>query len=47
MHDPLHEKTMTVPCAGCGQPLELTWTKSADGWPIYHDTCYAERRTTP
>ena len=37
------DEVTEVPCAACGQPLDLTWTKSADGWRIYHGACFEQK----
>lgn len=34
------DTVVTIPCAGCGDPISLTWTKSAEGWPLYHGKCW-------
>lgn len=40
------DTVVTVPCAGCGQPIRLTWTKSAEGHRIYDGTCFEKKEVT-
>ena len=34
------DTVVAVPCAGCGEDLALTWTKSAEGHGVLHGRCY-------
>lgn len=38
------DTVVAVPCAGCGNDIQLTWTKSAEGWPLYHGTCWEAKQ---
>ena len=40
---PRIDEVATVPCAACGQPVLLTWTKSAEGARIYDGTCFEKK----
>lgn len=31
---------VTVACAGCGGLIRLTWTTSAVGYGIWHESCF-------
>ena len=37
---PFWEHPACVKCAGCGQPVTLTWSSSAVGHKIYHSICH-------
>ena len=34
------EHPACVKCAGCSQPIELTWSSSVDPAGTYHGNCY-------
>ena len=36
------EHPACVRCAGCGEPLEVTWSSSAVGHALYHGACHEE-----
>ena len=37
---PFWEYPACVKCAGCSQPLELTWSSSAVNQRLYHGDCH-------
>lgn len=39
---PFWEHPACVKCAGCGKPLELTWSSSAVDYKICHGRCWPE-----
>ena len=34
------------PCAACGKPVALTWTKSAEGHGVLHGACFERKEAT-
>ena len=44
---PHWEHPACVRCAGCSQPLELTWSSSAVSHKIYHAQCRTETEHNP
>mgnify|MGYP000905853673 CR=1 FL=1 len=31
---------VVLPCAGCGEPVRLTWTTSIEGHSVFHAGCF-------
>lgn len=38
------DTVVAVPCAGCGDDISLTWTKSAEGHAIWCGTCWEAKQ---
>ena len=41
---PRIDEITEVPCAACGKPIRLTWTKSAEGHGVLHGSCWEARQ---
>lgn len=44
--NPRIDEVTEVPCAHCGQPVALTWTKSAENAGVLHGACFEQKEAT-